>query len=163
MWNCSKCGKRVKDSLDLCWNCGTASKIVEEVEARAQPTAAQPTAGTEPEPAPSADSFAAGKWICAKCGETVEASWDICWNCEVSKWAEPQPDAEQPVSKPRNVSSSGGSRAAFRHFEAQWDSWEELFQKAADFASGIGPKRLISISHSEDHNTGVVTVWYWEK
>ena len=158
MWNCSKCGKRVKDSLDLCWNCGAASKIVEEVE-----VGAPPRGESDRKPLLPADSVAAERWTCAKCGETVEASWDICWNCEAPKWAESQPDGEQPVSKPRNVPSSVGSRAAFRHFEAQWESWEEMFQKAADFASGIGPKRLISISHSEDHNTGVVTVWYWEK
>jgi hypothetical protein len=39
--------------------------------------------------------------------------------------------------------------------------WEELFREAADFATTIGPDRVISISHSEDENDGVVTVWYW--
>jgi hypothetical protein len=41
-------------------------------------------------------------------------------------------------------------------------TWNQLFQEAADFATSIGRDRLIGISHSEDHNDGVVTVWYWE-
>lgn len=40
-------------------------------------------------------------------------------------------------------------------------SWEGLFKQVADFATVVGPQRLISISHSEDQNDGVVTVWYW--
>jgi len=51
---------------------------------------------------------------------------------------------------------------AFRYFDSRWQSWTEVFQEAADFATRIGPERLISISHSEDDNDGVVAVWYWE-
>jgi len=51
---------------------------------------------------------------------------------------------------------------AFRVFRGAWSTWEALFQQAADFASELGADRLISISHSEDQNDGVVTVWYWE-
>ena len=40
-------------------------------------------------------------------------------------------------------------------------SWESLFHEASSFASGLGPDRVISISHSEDRNVGIVTVWYW--
>jgi hypothetical protein len=40
-------------------------------------------------------------------------------------------------------------------------SWEQLFQEAAEFATTLGRERLISISHSEDQNQGVVAVWYW--
>ena len=43
---------------------------------------------------------------------------------------------------------------------------EHLFDEAASFASTIGPKRLVNISHSEGregwHSNGVVTVWYWK-
>ena len=42
-------------------------------------------------------------------------------------------------------------------------SWEELFQKACEFATEIGDERLISISHSENHQKGVVAVWYWSE
>jgi hypothetical protein len=46
----------------------------------------------------------------------------------------------------------------FKVFRGGFDKWETLFAKAAEFASGIGHDRVISISHSEDE---VVTVWYW--
>ncbi|MGB0992922.1 MAG: hypothetical protein ACPG32_10700 [Akkermansiaceae bacterium] len=52
-------------------------------------------------------------------------------------------------------------RADFRTFRGVWSSFDQLFAQAADFASAIGPERLISISHSEDKDDGVVTVWYW--
>ena len=53
-------------------------------------------------------------------------------------------------------------RVQFRAFRGLLKSWQNLFQEAADFATELGPERLISISHSEDANEGVVTVWYWE-
>jgi hypothetical protein len=40
-------------------------------------------------------------------------------------------------------------------------SWPELFQKAASFATQVGRENLISISHSEDKEDGVIAVWYW--
>lgn len=49
----------------------------------------------------------------------------------------------------------------FEIFRGTFKSWDELFQQAAEFASHIGPDRLIGISHSCDNNDGVVTVWYW--
>ena len=33
---------------------------------------------------------------------------------------------------------------------------------AAEFASSLGPERLISISHALDVHVHLVTVWYWE-
>lgn len=50
----------------------------------------------------------------------------------------------------------------FRIFRSMFTSWEELFAEAARFCTEIGPDRVVSISHSENHNDGVVTVWYWE-
>jgi hypothetical protein len=52
-------------------------------------------------------------------------------------------------------------QVAFEIFRSHTESWETLVQHAAEFAAGIGPEKLISISHSEDSNEGVVTVWYW--
>ena len=52
-------------------------------------------------------------------------------------------------------------RVRFRVFRSVFQSWESLFQEVADFATEVGPERLISISHSEDKSDGVVTVWYW--
>jgi hypothetical protein len=52
-------------------------------------------------------------------------------------------------------------RVRFKIFRGMFSSWESLMGEAADFASDIPPERLISISHSEDKNEGVITVWYW--
>ena len=49
----------------------------------------------------------------------------------------------------------------YRVFRGVWASFEQLFQEAADFATAIGRERVVSISHSEDKDDGVVTVWYW--
>jgi len=48
-------------------------------------------------------------------------------------------------------------------FRGVFSSWEDLFQRAAEFASTLGRERLIGISHSEDKQDGVVTVWYWDR
>ena len=52
-------------------------------------------------------------------------------------------------------------RVAYEKFRGTMATWDELFAKAAEFATNLGPERLISISHSADHSDGVVTVWYW--
>jgi uncharacterized glyoxalase superfamily protein PhnB len=49
----------------------------------------------------------------------------------------------------------------FEEFRGVFASWPELFQRAAEFATSIGRDRLITISHSEDKEDGVVAVWYW--
>ncbi len=53
-------------------------------------------------------------------------------------------------------------RVGFRYFRGTLASWDDLFDEAAEFATTIGRERLINISHSEDANEGVVTVWFWE-
>lgn len=53
-------------------------------------------------------------------------------------------------------------RVRFKVFRSMMKAWQSLFQEAAEFATARGPQRLISISHSEDSNEGVVTVWYWD-
>lgn len=52
-------------------------------------------------------------------------------------------------------------RLEYRVFRGMWATWDELFHQAAQFANEVGPERVISISHSEDKDDGVVTVWYW--
>ncbi|MDQ3440032.1 MAG: hypothetical protein M3478_06740 [Planctomycetota bacterium] len=52
--------------------------------------------------------------------------------------------------------------ATYRIFRGSLVSWDQLLQEAAEFASSIGKDRMISISHSEDANDGVVVVWYWD-
>ena len=51
--------------------------------------------------------------------------------------------------------------AAFRVFRGTFATWDGLFSQATEFASGLGPERVINISHSADGGEGVVTVWYW--
>jgi hypothetical protein len=52
-------------------------------------------------------------------------------------------------------------QAKFKIFRSDWDSWETMFQKAADFMTSIGPEKTIGVSTSHESNVGVVTVWYW--
>jgi hypothetical protein len=46
-------------------------------------------------------------------------------------------------------------------FRGTLASWDELFTEAAEFAATLDRERLITISHSEDQNDGVVAVWFW--
>lgn len=50
----------------------------------------------------------------------------------------------------------------FELFKSSFKSWDELCAQAAAFASEKGRERLINLSLSEDHNEGVIIVWYWE-
>ena len=50
----------------------------------------------------------------------------------------------------------------FEMFRGTLLSWPDLFERAAEFASRVGRDRLITISHSEDKEDGVVAVWYWD-
>jgi hypothetical protein len=52
-------------------------------------------------------------------------------------------------------------RVLTKVFRGTFKSWSRLFSEASEFATEIGPERLISISHSADNSDGVVTVWYW--
>jgi hypothetical protein len=49
----------------------------------------------------------------------------------------------------------------YEMFRGTWETWDDLFAQAAKFASSLSPEELISISHSEDSNDGVIAVWYW--
>ena len=51
----------------------------------------------------------------------------------------------------------------YKMFRGTLASWDELFANAAEFATQLGPGRLICISHSEDKDDGVVAVWYWDE
>jgi hypothetical protein len=56
---------------------------------------------------------------------------------------------------------SRNSVVRFKIFRGVMASWQELFQKASEFATQLGRERLITISHSEDQQDGVIAVWYW--
>ena len=109
-------------------------------------------------------------WVCPKCNAEVDTDFEVCWSCgrardgtEVSQPELPVGaiQAEPPPAQAQKESEETARRVSFRIFRSHWQSWEELFDQAADFASTLGPGRLISISHSEDDNEGVVTVWFW--
>jgi len=59
------------------------------------------------------------------------------------------------------VEESPAPVVEFRVFQGTFSTWEALLSEAADFATSIGPTKLISISQSADKYDGVVTVWYW--
>jgi len=54
-------------------------------------------------------------------------------------------------------------RVDYRVFRDQAKRWENLFYEASDFATRLGPGRVINISHAEDHQETIVTVWYWTR
>ncbi len=46
-----------------------------------------------------------------------------------------------------------------KKFEAKFIKWDIVLEEACKFASEIGTKRLINISHT---NGARVVVWYWD-
>ena len=64
------------------------------------------------------------------------------------------------------MSHDATGRAAVMRFEVfratSFTTWEALFQSVADFATDLGRDRVVTISHSEDRGSAVVTVWFWE-
>jgi hypothetical protein len=57
-------------------------------------------------------------------------------------------------------------RVAFRVFRSEGFSdtqIEPTAARAAEFASSLGPDRLINVSHVLDGHIHIVTVWYWER
>ena len=53
-------------------------------------------------------------------------------------------------------------RVQFKTFESQFLTRQKMLQKAAEFATQMGPERLINVTHSEDNHESFITVWYWE-
>src|SRR5512142_2371894 len=94
-------------------------------------------------------------WTCSKCGEDIEDQFDSCWKCQGVSRAVTEPPLRSPIAIPAK------RRVSYQYFQSALDSWDTLFQRAADFASRLEPEQLISISHSEDGNDGVVAVWFW--
>jgi hypothetical protein len=52
-------------------------------------------------------------------------------------------------------------RVLFKAFDSKMASREKLFKAASEFANQIGPDRLITLTHSEDRDNIVITIWYW--
>src|SRR5688572_12115307 len=49
MWQCKKCRERLKDSFEVCWNCGTSRDGVEDPSFRRADEEAPPEPPAEPE------------------------------------------------------------------------------------------------------------------
>jgi hypothetical protein len=52
-------------------------------------------------------------------------------------------------------------RITFKSFDSKMASREKLFRAAMDFANKLDRKDLVNITHSEDRDNIVITVWYW--
>src|SRR5262245_11772728 len=52
-------------------------------------------------------------------------------------------------------------RITFKSFDSKMASREKLFKTAVEFANKIDRKDLINITHSEDHDNIVITIWYY--
>jgi hypothetical protein len=53
-------------------------------------------------------------------------------------------------------------RVRYEQFRGTFATWDDLFTKAARFATELGDTKVINISHSCSGADGVVTVWYWD-
>ncbi len=95
-------------------------------------------------------------WTCANCGEKHEDQFETCWNCEGNLPAPPFKESAARAPAPVR-------RVEYQVFRGTLATWDDLFAQAAAFASELGPERLISISHSEDNDDGVVAVWFWSE
>jgi hypothetical protein len=51
--------------------------------------------------------------------------------------------------------------ARYQSFGSDLTPRETAFAQAVEFATEIGPARVISVSHAESERGCVVTVWYW--
>lgn len=100
-------------------------------------------------------------WNCPKCGESLEDTFDACWMCAAEEQPPSPPHAEPapvPAAPPQPA-----QQLAFRTFgNAIFGIDAELLQQAADFATRLGPDRVVSISHSEARYGANVVVWYWQ-
>lgn len=105
---------------------------------------------TDGPPQPDADVALDGDTLETNESETPEPSFD-----------EAEFDGKELVMREDARDAGALPDVRFEIFRSGMSSWETLFAEAADFASRIGPEDLINISHSEDSNEGVVTVWYW--
>lgn len=130
---------------------------------------------------------AEGEWNCVKCGSPVPRDFAACWQCGTTKRGVEDPgfpalhtEDDQPVRPdavaelpepmgpcphcgmtPGQEQQETYSRVSSRRFQSTFTSWDDLCREAADFAASVGRQRLISISHSEDGNDGVIIVWHW--
>ncbi len=93
-------------------------------------------------------------WKCAKCGEVIETQFDSCWKCS-------EPRQGNISEATTNDPEAPAWRLAHRIFRGDPYSWDELFSEATEFATDLGPDRVVNLSHSTDKQEALVVVWYW--
>jgi hypothetical protein len=52
-------------------------------------------------------------------------------------------------------------RLFFKSFDSKMASREKLFKAAVEYANQLGRDRILTLSHSEDRDNIVITIWYW--
>jgi hypothetical protein len=75
----------------------------------------------------------------------------------LSRWSATPPEESSSYDP-----AGGDMQVRFKIFKSSVKSWPDLCAEAAEFASEKGREQLINVSVSEDHNDGVIIVWYWE-
>jgi hypothetical protein len=71
-------------------------------------------------------------------------------------------EAVAEVLRQLGAAPDGAARfARYQAFGSELTPRETAFAQAAEFATGLGPARVISVSHAESERGCVVTVWYW--
>jgi hypothetical protein len=93
MWKCSKCGEEVEELFDVCWNCGTTSDGVEDVNFDKARRARQLMS--------SAPEFDLGANLDAEAHDSMERAWK-------GEKRHPCPDCGAPLGKIRVTGGSSG-------------------------------------------------------
>jgi len=93
MWKCSKCGEEVEELFDVCWNCGTTSDGVEDVNFDKARRARQLMSST-----PELD-------LAASLEDEQRDSMERAWKGEKRQ---PCPDCGAPLGKIRLTGGSSG-------------------------------------------------------
>jgi hypothetical protein len=96
---------------------------------------------------------------CPHCREPVVLRQGALLTAADAKALDQEP-APAPQAEPAGDETPCFAR--FKMFRSALSTWDTLFAEAAEFASQMGPERLISVSHSSDNGEGIVTVWYWD-
>jgi hypothetical protein len=100
-------------------------------------------------------------WTCSKCGEKIEEQFDSCWKCGTFRNDSSVETEAKAGGVPESKPPKPEWQLAYKYFRGTLATWDQLFSQAAEFATEVGPERVVNISHSADDDDGVVTVWYW--
>ena len=95
-------------------------------------------------------------WICKYCKSKIEDNDTItCWNCGR--------DSGDPNYKEDNSKTMAPSRkVSHKIIRGVFKTWDELADIASEFMSTIPKDKIISVSHSEDKDDGVIIIFYEE-